>query len=113
MNKLRTVRGVHDLLPEALNKHNLVINTGLNISDKYCYNQINTPIFEFAEVFTKPLGKTSDIVTKENYTFEDKSGDLLMLRPEGTSGVVRAFFKCRINSRYSSTFFLFWPNVQI
>ena len=91
MNKLRTVRGVHDLLPEALNKHNLVVNTGLSISNKYCYAQIDTPIFEFAEVFTKPLGKTSDIVTKENYIFEDRSGDLLMLRPEGTSGVVRAF----------------------
>ena len=109
MNKLRTVRGVHDLLPEALNKHNLVINTGLNISDKYCYNQINTPIFEFAEVFTKPLGKTSDIVTKENYTFEDKSGDLLMLRPEGTSGVVRAFLNAGLTQDIPQRFSYFGP----
>ena len=62
MEKLRTVRGVHDLLPDILHKHNLVINEGLKISEKYCYQQIETPIFEFAEVFTKPLGKTSDIV---------------------------------------------------
>ena len=109
MNKLRTVRGVHDLLPEALNKHNLVINTGLNISNKYCYNQINTPIFEFAEVFTKPLGKTSDIVTKENYTFEDKSGDLLMLRPEGTSGVVRAFLNAGLTQDIPQRFSYFGP----
>ena len=63
----------------------------LEISDKYNYSQIETPIFEFSEVFTKPLGKSSDIVTKENYIFKDRSEDELMLRPEGTSGVVRAF----------------------
>ena len=91
MQKLRTVRGVHDLLPYELHKHNIVVNTGLEISDKYNYSQIETPIFEFSEVFTKPLGKSSDIVTKENYIFKDRSEDELMLRPEGTSGVVRAF----------------------
>ena len=91
MQKLRTVRGVHDLLPYELHKHNIVVNAGLEISDKYNYSQIETPIFEFSEVFTKPLGKSSDIVTKENYIFKDRSEDELMLRPEGTSGVVRAF----------------------
>jgi histidyl-tRNA synthetase len=105
MEKLRTVRGVHDLLPDILHKQNLVINEGLKISEKYCYQQIETPIFEFAEVFTKPLGKTSDIVTKENYTFKDRSEDELMLRPEGTSGVVRAFLNAGLTQdipkRYS------------
>ena len=91
MEKLRTVRGVHDLLPSELYKHNVVINKGLKISDKYNYSQIEIPIFEYAEVFTRPLGKSSDIVTKENYIFKDRSEDELMLRPEGTSGVVRAF----------------------
>ena len=105
MEKLRTVRGVHDLLPDILHKQNLVINEGLKISEKYCYQQIETPIFEFAEVFTKPLGETSDIVTKENYIFKDRSEDELMLRPEGTSGVVRAFLNAgltqNIPKRYS------------
>jgi len=91
LEKIRTVRGVHDLLPNELHKHDLVIETGLEISNKYNYSQIEIPIFEFAEVFTKPLGKSSDIVTKENYVFKDRSEDVLMLRPEGTSGVVRAF----------------------
>ena len=91
MQKFRTVRGVHDLLPYELHKHNIVVNTGLEISGKYNYSQIEIPIFEFSEVFTKPLGETSDIVTKENYIFKDRSEDELMLRPEGTSGVVRAF----------------------
>ena len=105
MEKLRTVRGVHDLLPDILHKQNLVISEGLKISEKYCYQQIETPIFEFAEVFTKPLGKTSDIVTKENYIFKDRSEDELMLRPEGTSGVVRAFLNAGLTQdipkRYS------------
>ena len=91
MEKLRTVRGVHDLLPNELHKHHIVVNAGLEISDKYNYSQIEIPIFEFSEVFKKPLGKSSDIVTKENYIFKDRSEDELMLRPEGTSGVVRAF----------------------
>ena len=91
MEKLRTVRGVHDLLPDALYKHKKVIKAGLNISSKYCYSEIEIPIFEFSEVFKKPLGKSSDIVTKENYIFKDRSNDELMLRPEGTTGVVRAF----------------------
>ena len=91
MEKLRTVRGVNDLLPDALHKHKKVIKAGFNVSSKYCYSEIEIPIFEFSEVFKKPLGKSSDIVTKENYIFKDRSDDELMLRPEGTSGVVRAF----------------------
>ncbi len=109
MDKLRTVRGVNDLLAENLNNHNFVINKGLNISKKYCYSQIDTPIFEFSEIFTKPLGKTSDIVTKENYTFEDRSGDLLMLRPEGTSGVVRAFLNAGLTQDIPQRFSYFGP----
>ena len=109
MDRLRTVRGVNDLLAETLNNHNFVINKGLNISKKYCYSQIDTPIFEFSEIFTKPLGKTSDIVTKENYTFEDRSGDLLMLRPEGTSGVVRAFLNAGLTQDIPQRFSYFGP----
>ena len=71
MEKLRTVRGVHDLLPQDLDKHINVINTALDISDKFNYSQIEIPIFEFSEVFTKPW-TSSDIVTKENYIFKDK-----------------------------------------
>ena len=109
MEKLRTVRGVHDLLPDILHKQNLVINEGLKISEKYCYQQIETPIFEFAEVFTKPLGKTSDIVTKENYIFKDRSEDELMLRPEGTSGVVRAFLNAGLTQDIPKRFSYYGP----
>jgi histidyl-tRNA synthetase len=109
MEKLRTVRGVHDLLPDSLHKHNLVIHEGLRVSEKYCYQQIETPIFEFAEVFTKPLGKTSDIVTKENYVFKDRSEDELMLRPEGTSGVVRAFLNAGLTQDIPKRYSYFGP----
>ena len=75
MDKLRTVRGVNDLLPEVLVKHNKVIEDALKISNQYCYSQIETPIFEFSEIFTKPLGISSDIVTTETYIFRDRSDD--------------------------------------
>ena len=109
MEKLRTVRGVHDLLPYELHKHNVVINAGLEISDKYNYSQIETPIFEFSEVFTKPLGKSSDIVTKENYIFKDRNEDELMLRPEGTSGVVRAFLNAGLVQDIPQRFSYYGP----
>ncbi len=109
MKRLRTVRGVHDLLPQELYKHQQVINTGLKISDKYNYSQVETPIFEFAEVFTKPLGNSSDIVTKENYIFKDRSQDELMLRPEGTSGVVRAFLNAGLVQDIPQRFSYYGP----
>ena len=109
MEKLRTVRGVHDLLPDALHKHKKVIKAGLNVSSKYCYSEIEIPIFEFSEVFKKPLGNSSDIVTKENYIFKDRSDDELMLRPEGTSGVVRAFLNAGLVQDIPQRFSYFGP----
>ena len=109
MDKLKTVRGVHDLLPNDLHNHNEVVNVGLEISDRYNYAQIEIPIFEFAEVFTKPLGKSSDIVTKENYIFKDRNEDELMLRPEGTSGVVRAFLNAGLVQDVPQRFSYFGP----
>ena len=109
MDKLRTVRGVNDLLPEVLVKHNKVIEDALKISNQYCYSQIETPIFEFSEIFTKPLGISSDIVTKENYVFRDRSDDELMLRPEGTSGVVRAFLNAGLIQDIPKRFSYFGP----
>ena len=109
MQKFRTVRGVHDLLPDELHKHHEVVNTGLEISDKYNYSQIEIPIFEFSEVFTKPLGMSSDIVKKENYIFKDRSQDELMLRPEGTSGVVRAFLNAGLVQDLPQRFSYYGP----
>jgi len=91
MATLQPVRGTHDLLSKEALRHRKVIDTARDISSLYGFDEIETPIFERTEVFSRTLGDTSDIVTKEMYTFEDKGGDMLTLRPENTAGVARAF----------------------
>ena len=91
MTTLQPVRGTHDLLAREILRHRKVIDTVRDISARYGFDEIETPIFERTEVFSRTLGDTSDIVTKEMYTFEDKAGDMLTLRPENTAGVARAF----------------------
>jgi histidyl-tRNA synthetase len=89
VQKLQPVRGTHDILPESMARHRRVAETARDLAALYGYEQIETPIFEFTEVFKRTLGDTSDIVTKEMYTFADRSGDVITLRPEGTAGVAR------------------------
>lgn len=89
MQKLQPVRGTHDILPESMVRHRHVAEAARDLAALYGYEQIETPIFEFTEVFKRTLGDTSDIVTKEMYTFADRSGDVITLRPEGTAGVAR------------------------
>ena len=91
MSNLQPARGTHDLMPEESLRHRTVIDTVRAVSGLYGFSEISTPIFEKTEVFARTLGDTSDIVTKEMYTFTDKGGDSLTLRPENTAGVARAF----------------------
>ncbi|MFM2128930.1 MAG: histidine--tRNA ligase [Pseudomonadota bacterium] len=90
MASLQPVRGTHDLLPEEGRKHRHIAETARGLAARYGYEEMATPIFEFTEVFKRTLGDTSDVVTKEMYTFEDRSGDMITLRPEGTAGIARA-----------------------
>ena len=90
MAKLQPVRGTHDLIGEDARTHLQVIERARTTAGTYGYGPIETPVFEFTEVFQRTLGETSDVVTKEMYTFEDKGGDSLTLRPEGTAGIARA-----------------------
>jgi len=90
MPALQPVRGTQDLLPEQHRRHRAVSETARAIAERYGYREIATPIFEFTEVFARPIGETSDIVTKEMYTFADRGGDEITLRPEYTAGIVRA-----------------------
>jgi histidyl-tRNA synthetase len=90
MANIRPVRGTHDLFGETIRRHRHVIETGRRTAELYGYEEIATPIFEFTEVFKRSLGDTSDVVTKEMYTFEDRGGDSLTLRPENTASVARA-----------------------
>lgn len=91
MAKLQNVRGTYDLYGDAKRKMKKVVATGSSVVEKYGFEEIETPIFEFTEVFSRNLGDTSDIVTKEMYCFQDRGGESLTLRPEGTAGVVRSF----------------------
>ena len=91
MSSLQPVRGTHDLLPDESRRHRWVEEVAFAAARRYGFGEIVTPIFEFTEVFSRTLGETSDVVTKEMYTFADRSGDSLTLRPEGTAGVARAF----------------------
>ena len=90
MSQLRPPRGTHDLLGDDARRHRHVADTARAVAELYGYGEIATPVFEFTEVFQRTLGETSDIVTKEMYTFEDRGGDRITLRPENTAGVVRA-----------------------
>lgn len=91
MSNLQPVRGTHDILPDEMRKHRLVVENARRIAERYGYDQMATPIFEFTEVFTRTLGDTSDVVTKEMYTFSTKGGDEVTLRPENTAGVARCY----------------------
>ena len=90
MSKLQPVRGTHDLLPEDARRHRFITQTGLTVAERYGFGEIETPIFEFTEVFKRTLGESSDVVSKEMYTFTDRGGEEITLRPENTAGVVRA-----------------------
>ena len=90
MAGLQPVRGTQDLLPDAHRRHRAVIETARGIAERYGYREIATPVFEFTEVFARPIGVTSDIVSKEMYSFTDRGGEEITLRPEYTAGIVRA-----------------------
>ena len=91
MTQLRPVRGTRDLVGEEMRAYRHVVETAHRVATRHGYQEIATPIFEFIEVFARPLGETSDVVSKEMYAFEDRGGERLALRPEFTAGVARAF----------------------
>lgn len=91
MSKYQPVRGTRDLLPEHKFLFRFVESQAQQMAVRYGYGEIETPIFEFSDVFHRSLGETSDVIGKETYTFLDRGGDSLTLRPEGTAGVARAF----------------------
>src|SRR5438876_6040982 len=90
MPALQPVRGTQDLLPETARRHRRVIDAARAGAELYGFAEIATPIFEFTEVFVRPIGEHTDIVAKEMYTFSDRGGEEVTLRPENTAGVVRA-----------------------
>jgi len=87
---IRSVRGMNDILPEMTPYWQAVETSLKQILDSYGYQEIRLPILEKTELFKRSIGEVTDIVEKEMYTFDDRNGDSLTLRPEGTAGCVRA-----------------------
>jgi histidyl-tRNA synthetase len=87
---LQPARGTHDLIGEEQRLFHHVVVTARRVAATYGFDEWQTPIFEDTRVFARTLGETSDVVTKEMYTFADRGGDMITLRPEGTAGVCRA-----------------------
>ena len=107
--KLQPVRGTYDLLPAQSRQRNFVIDAARGRAEVYGFGEIHTPIFEFSDVFHRTLGDTSDVVTKETYSFADRGGESLTLRPELTASVVRAFLSNGLQQDLPCKFFYYGP----
>ncbi len=90
MKKLRSVRGMHDVLPPQTALWREMERRIVQALESYGYQEVRLPIVEHTELFARSIGEVTDIVEKEMYTFQDRNGDSLSLRPEGTAGCVRA-----------------------
>jgi len=94
-SKLQPVRGTHDILPTKLggdfDKFSAVTQTARDLATLYGFSEMATPIFEMTEVFSRSMGETSDVVSKEMFSFETRGGESVCLRPEFTAGLARAF----------------------
>ena len=86
-------KGTKDVLPEDSYKWRFVEDTAREIARLYFLKEIRTPVFEHTELFNRGVGDTSDVVTKEMYTFQDKGGRSITLKPEGTAGAARSFIE--------------------
>ena len=90
---IKAIKGVKDLLPEESPRWRFIEDTGRRWAQRYGFQEIRVPIFETTTLFARSIGATTDIVEKEMYTFADRDGSSLTLRPEGTAGTVRAFIE--------------------
>lgn len=89
----KAIKGTQDLLPADSYKTQFVESVMLDIAGKFGFKEVRTPVFEHTELFSRGVGETTDVVQKEMYTFDDKGGRSITLRPEGTAGAVRAFLE--------------------
>jgi len=91
--KISAIKGVKDILPGEIVRVQQLENTARQLFERFGYSEIRIPIFEATELFARGIGTTTDIVEKEIYTFKDRDGKKLTLRPEGTASVVRAYIE--------------------
>lgn len=89
----KAIKGTKDVLPSDVHKNQYIESTCLSIAENFGYKEIRTPVFEHTELFQRGVGDTTDVVQKEMYTFDDKGGRSITLRPEGTAGAARSFLE--------------------
>src|SRR5580765_1904205 len=94
---IKAVKGTRDILPPASAVWNHVETVAREVFRSYNYHEIRTPIFEETALFARGVGEETDIVSKEMYTFEDRDGSSLTLRPECTASVIRAYIEHRLD----------------
>jgi len=107
---LRSVKGLKDILPHQSSQWQHIETVARTLATQFGFSEIRIPIFEFTELYARSIGGTTDIVEKEMYTFPDRDGSSLTLRPEGTAGVVRAVLEHNLlDSPTSRKLFYFGP----
>lgn len=89
----KAIKGTRDVLPSEAHKIQYIESVVRETAEKFGYREVRTPVFEHTELFQRGVGGTTDVVQKEMYTFDDKGGRSITLRPEGTAGVVRSFLE--------------------
>ncbi len=87
---MKAIKGTHDILPEEMEQWYYMEDTVRQVCGRFGFEEIRIPVFEYTDLFARGVGDTTDVVQKEMYTFEDKGGRRMTLRPEGTAGVVRS-----------------------
>src|SRR6185312_14500694 len=112
--KISAPKGILDILPAESWKWQAVERIAREIAAIYHFAEIRTPIFEHTELFHRGVGETSDVVAKETYTFEDRGGRSITLRPEGTAGVVRAVIEAGLVAQEGARVKVFYigPNFR-
>jgi histidyl-tRNA synthetase len=93
---IQAIKGVKDILPQDMPVWQYLEATARKLFEDYGFTEIRVPVFEYTELFARSIGASTDIVEKEMYTFEDRDGRKITLRPEGTAGVVRAFIEHKL-----------------
>ncbi|MGA2440861.1 MAG: histidine--tRNA ligase [Tepidisphaeraceae bacterium] len=114
MSRINAPRGTADTLPADSWKWQAVEAIARDVATVYHFAEIRTPIYEYSELFHRGVGETTDIVSKETFTFSDRGGDSITLRPEGTAGVVRAAIENNLLAQEGSRQKLFYigPNFR-
>ncbi|WP_347939403.1 histidine--tRNA ligase [Rickettsia oklahomensis] len=90
LDKFQSLRGMKDLLPDDYKVHDYIINKARDVGVLYGYRQMSIPILEYTKVFNRSMGESSDVISKEIYSFVDKSNESVALRPEFTAGIIRS-----------------------